>query len=709
MRSGRPCGDKLRKLVARPRIPAEDGDEASSGGPFLELGIGAFVDEEGGYTSVAVALALLVSLSLAFSLATAGWVQNRSADVQVTADAAALAGANVVGSYVTVATVLDACVLTFGIAGMVTMGAGLVVSAVPGLAGAGASTVKAGLKVLDARQRFATSAAKGLRSLEKTLPLAIVTRSYAVANANETESIGYVGCAIPFPQTSETDFSALDAEVDSEELADVSDHLQEASEKAREARERADDAKREGWIADCGGEPRSMRERAGALAGLSGASNPDYPSPETWTFGAALMRARAYYAARLASEAPDGQTPDALTDSACRRAFYEYALAEVRAGSYTEHADGRVTVRLPSLPKNTSDMRATRLYTDSRWPCSSEALGRTLHADVSCPGAEGPAAGTASLSELDSSFVRTCDACQMDATDLGRVASASTSVDNGFEHHWRRLVEASQAYERAAEELVEAEGTLRDVADEGADAFDDALSSLSVPRPKLCPPGAWGCVAVVARGSGTTTPEELASTYVDSARLPAGAAVSAATLAPDDDAQGNDSLSRLFETMSSRLGAGGAGVLGSIGRLWGGLLVGYGAAADGLSSAADQAVSALEGVPGGSAASWLRDRVRDVIRAAGFEPADLRLRKPVLTNTQNVLDKVGLESLGTARELVGKLPDSGDPAELARALGQEVVNELGEASFTVAELPIPGTDLTVPLTLNVGDLLGVAS
>ena len=332
-----------------------------------------------------------------------------------------------------------------------------------------------------------------------------------------------------------------------------------------------------------------------------------------------------------------------------------------------------------------------------------------MHADVSCPGAEGPAAGTASLSELDSSFVRTCDACQMDATDLGRVASASTSVDNGFEHHWRRLVEASQAYERAAEELVEAEGTLRDVADEGADAFDDALSSLSVPRPKLCPPGAWGCVAVVARGSGTTTPEELASTYVDSARLPAGAAVSAATLAPDDDAQGNDSLSRLFETLSSRLGAGGAGVLGSIGRLWGGLLVGYGAAADGLSSAADQAVSALEGVPGGSAASWLRDRVRDVIRAAGFEPADLRLRKPVLTNTQNVLDKVGLESLGTARELVGKLPDSGDPAELARALGQEVVNELGEASFTVAELPIPGTDLTVPLTLNVGDLLGVAS
>ena len=165
-------------------------------------------------------------------------------------------------------------------------------------------------------------------------------------------------------------------------------------------------------------------------------------------------------------------------------------------------------------------------------------------------------------------------------------------------------------------------------------------------------------------------------------------------------------LTKLFEALSEDMGAGGDGVLGSVGRLWGDLLRGYGSAADGLSSAVDGLLSGLEGIPGGSAAAWLRNRISDIVRAAGLEPADLRLRKPVLTNSQNVLDKAGLGDVSTARELIERLPASGAPADLARALGQQVANELGEGRFTIAELPIPGTDITVPLTLDVGDLLG---
>ena len=41
-------------------------------------------------------------------------------------------------------------------------------------------------------------------------------------------------------------------------------------------------------------------------------------------------------------------------------------------------------------------------------------------------------------------------------------------------------------------------------------------------------------------------------------------------------------------------------------------------------------------------------------------------------------------------------------------LGQEVANELGEGEVTIAEIPIPGTDLVVPLTVDVGQLLGAA-
>lgn len=675
----------------------------------MRLGIDAFVNEEGGYTSVAMALALLVSLSLVLSLATASWVQNRSADVQAVADASALAGANVVASYATVATAVDACVLTMGLAGVVTLGAGLVASAVPGMSAAGAATMRAGTRLLDSRKTFATTAARGLRALEETLPLAIAARSSAVVGANGEEGLSYAGVAIPFPQASETDFSGLDAHVETEGATEVAGRLQEASDEAREAREQADEARREGWLADCGGEPTSLRERAESLSGISGADNPHYPSEEGWTFAAPLLRARAYYAWRASHETPDASSPAALTDSASRAAFYEYALAEVRAGSYAELPDGTVRASLPSLPANTAQMRETRLFSDARWPCSLEAAGRTLHSSVLCPGVVGALDGAASLADLERGSVVECGTCEMDASDLGRVASASTNIDNGFEHHWRRVVEASEAYEAARDRLAETERATRDVAEGAKGAFERALEGLSVPRPKLCPPGAWGCVSVVIRAPGATSPPELSRAFADAVELPAGAAVSAATLAPDDDSSGNDVITSLFGALSEDLGSGSAGVLGTVGGLWGGLLVGYGAAADGLASAADEAVSHLEGVPAGSAAAWLRDRVAEVVRVAGFEPADMRLRKPVLTNTQNVLDKAGLSHVSTARELVGRLPDTTDPVALARALGQEVVNELGGGTYTVAEIPIPGTGTSIPLTLDVGELLGAVA
>ncbi|MCI1259921.1 MAG: hypothetical protein LKG13_04520, partial [Atopobiaceae bacterium] len=99
------------------------------------LGLSLFVDDEGGYTTVAFAVALLVSIALVFSLASAEWTLTRAADVQPVADACALAGANVVGAYSTVATTLDACVLTMGLAGVLVSGVGLVVSAIPGAQG----------------------------------------------------------------------------------------------------------------------------------------------------------------------------------------------------------------------------------------------------------------------------------------------------------------------------------------------------------------------------------------------------------------------------------------------------------------------------------------------------------------------------------------------------------------------------------------------
>ena len=56
-------------------------------------GLSLFLSDEGGYTTVAFAVAMLVSLTLVFSAATAEWATTREADVQSVADACALAAA----------------------------------------------------------------------------------------------------------------------------------------------------------------------------------------------------------------------------------------------------------------------------------------------------------------------------------------------------------------------------------------------------------------------------------------------------------------------------------------------------------------------------------------------------------------------------------------------------------------------------------------
>ena len=433
------------------------------GGDGRALGptVGAFVDDEGGYTTVAVAVALLVSLSLVFGSAAAQWVGARSAEVQQVADAVALSGENAVAAYSTVAQVLDACVLSMGLAGFVTCGAGLAVSCVPGLAARGAQVTKAGARVLDARRDFSRQANEGLQRLEGLLPALVVANSGSCARANSREGLDYVGCAVPFPLESQSDFGALEDGADGNALTDLADRLGEESSKAEEAKERAREALERGWMADCGSSPYCLRERAAHLAGLADAQNPDYASPEEWTFGAPLLRARRYYAARLGAAALEGRNPEELTDAACRRAFYSFALDEVRRGEYAELDDGMVVADLPALPCNVEQTRAGRLYTDALWPVSREEGRRVLHSWDGCPGALGGVEGAASLHDLEQGAVSRCEVCRMDVSQMGKVAAASTSIENGFEHHWRLVVEAAGDYVAARADLAEAERSVR--------------------------------------------------------------------------------------------------------------------------------------------------------------------------------------------------------------------------------------------------------
>ena len=661
--------------------------------------VGWFVDERG-YTSLAVALALLLSLTLVFAAAASTWAMSRSAEIQEVADAAALSGNNVVAAFTTTAQVLDACVLTLGLTGLAIMACSLVLACVPGLEAAAEAVLNAGREVLTLRGDFARSAARGLKTFEAVLPALVVANSASCVAAN-AGGTAYLGCAVPVPTTSNSDYGALEAIDDAREVGESAERLTELTKQSEEARKKAKDALERGWRADCGS-PRSMWERADTLSVLSVSANPYYPSTQGWNFGVPLARARAYYAARYVSEKPLATDMESITDSCCRREFYSYALDQVRQGHYRENADGTVSLNLPSLPHNTQEVRLTSLYTTKSWPCTWENGERVLHSTHDCPNASGEDAGNASLLELEAGFVSRCLACEMTAVCMGKVAAASTSIDNGFEHWWREVVEASKDYEAAQNEYVKTQTEVRQEAQSASDLFEQALKKLSVVRPRISPPGAYGCVAIVVRPSGQGVPAGLTEAFLNSQSLPAGAAVSAATLAPDERTGDNNVLSRLTDGTGD--GSVLAGIAGGATGLWGQLLSAYSSATEGIASVVEEVLDALDGVFG--VGSWLKERIAGIVEATGLAPGDMRLKKPVLVSSQEVLAADGVDAKGRIREAVRTLVDTDSVAAMARSLGVAVVLEIFGETITVAEIPIPGTTLTIPLTIDLKSLAG---
>lgn len=272
-----PCPEARVTASTRPDwLEGSYGDWVGMWGDERALGptVGAFVDDEGGYTTVAVAVALLVSLQAILGSAAAQWVDARSAEVQQVADAVALSGENAVAAYSTVAQVLDACVLSMGLAGFVTCGAGLRSSCVPGRLPQGAhrSPRRApGCLTLGGTSRGRIN--EGLQRLEGLLPLSSPTRD---ARANSREGLDYGMRGAISPGVGST-FGALEDGADGtpsrtwRTVWGRSPPRRRRPVRGREAPER-------GWMADCGSSPYCLRERAAHLAGLADAQNPDYAS-----------------------------------------------------------------------------------------------------------------------------------------------------------------------------------------------------------------------------------------------------------------------------------------------------------------------------------------------------------------------------------------------------------------------------------------------
>lgn len=683
------------------------------GGFMGRAGIDLFI-EDGAYTTLSSAVVILVVLTLLFSSTAAIWSMSRAGDTQVAADSGALAGANVVSSYHTAATVVDASILSLGLAGFATIGTGLVAILIPGAELAAGDMVDTGIEIIKTRNKFAKSASKGLQKIETALPYLVAARATQAVSAQETEGATYTGTALAVPRTSESDFVALEgSEISTDAIKDASKDLERAADELQKASEETAKAKERAWLADCGGsDPASvgsrscMWERAKSLAKLSDIENPHYASSVTWEPQVALDRAKAYYRLRLANEAPQGSSVETKAESAARKAFYTYASAEVNRAYITEDGD-RTTSYIPLLPRNTDEVRATELYTDAAWPTSTNDGKTYLHYGTSCPNyKKGVPGGLASVAAYDGQDK--CNRCHFGVSSLGAVAAPSTSIENGFEYHFDEFKGALEDYVECRNKELELMRQTEDEADRAGNAFDEAIKALSGERPRIAPPGRNGVVAFAVSGA-ISSPDELSSSFNAAVRLGERGAISAAVLAPDDATAQNNVLSRFFSTLEERSG-GVAGVLDGVMDVWGRLLVGYGDIQGSADELMGEMIDGLGGGSGalGSIASWLGDTVSASVAALGLEPCDLRLRKPVLTDTANVIKSPGSDITGLSKvqDKLRSIPlGVTDPKALCEALEYQVERTISGAVFTLAEIPLPGGG-SIPLTVDVATLAG---
>ena len=689
------------------------GDSCKRGGFMGRAGIDLFI-EDGAYTTLSSAVVILVVLTLLFSSTAAIWSMSRAGDTQVAADSGALAGANVVSSYHTAATVVDASILSLGLAGFATIGTGLVAILIPGAELAAGDMVDMGIEIIKTRNKFAKSASEGLQKLETALPYLVAARATQAVSAQNTDSVTYTGTALAVPRTSESDFAALKgSEISTDAIKDTSEDLERAAEELQKASEETAKAKERAWLADCGGSDESaigkyscMWERAGSLAKLSDIENPHYASSVTWEPQIALNRAKTYYRQRLANEKPEGSSAQMKAKSAARRAFYAYAIEEVDRAYITDDGE-QFSAYVPLLPRVPNEVRVTELYTDVAWPTSTNDGKTCLHYGTDCPVyKKGTPGGLASVADYDGHD--TCSACDFSVVTLGCALMPPSFIENGFEYHFDEFKDALDEYVECRKKELELERQTEDEADRAGNAFDQAIKALSGERPRIAPPGRNGVVALAVSGD-ISNPDELNSSFNTAVKLGSRGAISAAVLAPDDATAQNNVLSRFFSTLEERSG-GVAGVLDGVMDVWGRLLVGYGDIQGSADELMDEMIKGLGGGSGalGSIASWLGDTVSASVAALGLEPCDLRLRKPVLTDSANVIKSPGsdITGLSKAQDKLRSIPlGVTDPKALCEALEYQVDRTISGTVFTLAEIPLPGGG-SIPLTVDVATLVG---
>ena len=596
--------------------------------------------DDRGFTTLGMTVSLLLCLSLVLASAQVYRINSVSAAVQDAADASALAAQTEVAEFMIAAQVCDAVILSLTLASAVSTGVGVACLCTPLTASLSSGFVDAGKTFAKAKKSFSETAVSGLQSYQRALPFIAAVRAALIAQSNSGQSsseyhavavsLPLEGDEIVIPNSSENDEAFF------EKIEQDSDHVQTLSEAAEKAAQDALEAKQRGFEADCGGQSSTtycMYGRALSLANMAGTENPWFSSVDTWSFSAALNRAKAYYQERLKREkAISGNTYD-QAQSEVRRIFYQYACQEMEKG-YVNESEDLFEAYFPMLPRNMQQMRQTDLYGKAAFPVTSSGEHLIMHGWNGCPNASGyDRLGSICDLETNGNDFQTCPACEFTPESLGNVASATSSTKTGFEYHYILVAQAADDYQKAREELDPLTSQAKESAQSLFDACKEHGKRALSDRIEVNPPGACGAIAIVFDSSSMNT-----SSWglVGSKRsLGPRFAVAGASLLEDTSEDGGTVLTNIMSGMSDEAKRV-LGPLDSAVSCWSGLLEAYGSGQQALSSTIEELLCGIPFASASGLGSWASNAFQETMEQLGLQPARLKALKPVIANTGSV-------------------------------------------------------------------------
>lgn len=676
--------------------------------------------EEEGFSTVGMALALLLTLALIFTAAQVYEVNTASAQTQEVSDAAALAAENTVGEFYIVVSVCDAVALSLSLTMLVSLGLGVVCACIPPTAELSASFIKASDEIRKARDKFCDSAQESLQKLASALPFIATARAQQVLAANSQAGINYQGVVVLAPWESDEgdapEYSKSDDALDEAESSQ--DELTEAAEKAEKAAKEANKWKKAAYEADSGSKTEyCMYERASKLAEMQGLQNPFFSSVDTWNFSAALDRAQAYYRNRFVLEEPEGATAEQKADSALRERFYVFAQLEINKG-YVHETDDSFDAYFPTLPKNTEEMEKTSLFTEEvylKTKCekgdlkdkSDQKARYILHAYDECPNAVGrERLGRESIAQMKigGSDYGECAECRFIVSSMGTVASATSSVESGFECHYLKVAEAAEKYQKAREELDPLKGKVKELAGGLFDSIGESIKEAVSQRISIEAPGRYGAVCLVAATGAPAS--RFSSSFVNSqgaSALGMRVALSSATLVKEESDEGKNVITSFMDGLNPS-GSGGSGATRILLDAWSALLGVYTQGQEALKSALEDGLGSIPLFSASGLGTWAADALDEAIADVGFEPPDLRARKAVVVNSAHVAAQDESSFAAQLLSLKSQAVQAGGAGGVAGALsaveqsGLEAISGLGE-EFQIATVSLLDGAVEIPITI----------